>query len=133
MNGICVCDGDVLEVSQNFPDAVYHAAGTTSPTEDAQTACNEALSIIRAKGIDPCTLSDSDLQAAFNAALQDVQSTVASEPVFNNLQKWFDQTIGTASPNVGTVPPKPPAQQNNTLLLVGFIAVVAIGFFLVFR
>lgn len=133
MSGTCNCDGSVTGVFQALPDSVYHAAGTTTPTEDAVTACMEAVSVVRAQGLDPCD-PDSGLQDEYSNALDSVHAVVSTEPASNVIQLTADQLAGTAAPGTTVAPgTKKPQPSSNTTFIIGAIVILAIGFLLVFR
>lgn len=131
----CACDGSVSNLFQALPDAAYHVAGTTSPSQDAETACAQAIAMLQAEGLDPCDpANDTALQAAYQEARNQVEQVVQSEPLSNPLQKAVDVAIGTASPDAPVVTnTTPSSNKSNLTFLIGVIIILAIGFVLLFR
>lgn len=128
----CACDG-TTDTFQALPDAVYHAAGTTSPTEDAIQACQQAAALMRAQQLDPCDSNyDEVLQMYFQQALTLVGSVVSTTPNSNPLQDWFDKTIGTTAPGTPLAPKPPQPASTNWTFIAGAIALLILGFVLVF-
>lgn len=130
----CNCDGSTSTIFQALPDAAYHVAGTTSPSEDAQNACAQAIAITRAAGLDPCDpANDVVLQANYLNALDEIAQVVQSEPLSNQLQKSVDVALGTSSPDALVVNNKPKSGSSSMTFLIGAIIVLAIGFVLLFH
>jgi hypothetical protein len=133
----CACDG-TANVFQALPDAAYHVAGTTSPQEDATNACQQAVAMLRAQGLDPCDpANDGALQAAYQNALTQIENIVSTEPLSNPLQKATDVLLGTSDSSATVVPggygaKQPPATNSNIAYIIGAIIILAIGFFLIF-
>ena len=130
----CNCDGSVSGVNQVLPDSAYHVAGTTSPTQDAQTACATAIAEMKASGFDPCD-SDYDalLQSFFSDALSQTSTVVSTEPNQNAIQGAFDQAIGTSAPGTPVVTNKAPAPTQNWTFIIGAALLLIVGLVLLLR
>lgn len=133
----CNCDGSVSDVSQSLPDSAYHLAGTTSPTEDAKTACASALSQLQASGIDCQSALDyfgfNLLDQLFQQNLTGTQDVVSTEPNQNAIQAAFNKTIGTSAPGTPTVSNKPPAPPSSTPFIIAAVVLLLVGFVLLVR
>lgn len=133
----CNCDGSVSDVSQSLPDAAYHLAGTTSPTQDATTACATALAQLQADQIDCQSALDymgfNLLDQLFQQNLTDAQSVAYTEPNQNPIQAAADKAIGASAPGTPTVTNKPPAPPNNSIYLIGAAILLLVGFVLLVR
>jgi hypothetical protein len=136
----CKCDGTI---SQTFNEMLFGddliANINTDPLsggfDPRPNACDRAVGELRAQGQDPCNLdSPDDLQVLYQSYISPTVETGQQAPVSNPIQKAFDTAQGTATkttPVVSQSSPKP--AQTNYLLLIGFIAILGFGFFLVFR
>lgn len=132
----CACDGSVSGVDQALPDSAYHLAGTTSPTQDAETACSTALAQLQASGIDCQSAVDymgfDLLDQLFQQNLTETQTVVNTEPNQNAIQATFDKAIGASAPGTPTVTNKPPAPSMNWTYILGAVILLLVGFVLLF-
>lgn len=128
----CNCDGtisqdvaDIWASFSNFADVF----GGVAPDTQAKIACQNAVGIVRAMGIDPCD-DDETLQEKFQEELGNVAHTVATEPYQNTIQRATDTAVG-GQPTAPIAPKKSPASSSNMTFIIGAIAILALGFFLV--
>jgi hypothetical protein len=141
----CNCDGSVnISLYETiFGDKVINSLGinessfgiTGGVADPRPIACSQAVGQLRATAQDPCNLdSPGDLQVYYSTFIQSVWATELGTPVTNPLQKAADVATGTATPQTPVVSGSPSQPQStNWTLILGFVAVLAIGFILILR
>lgn len=131
----CSCSGSgfLNSAGSTLFGWMYSLQGAPDPFSQDDAACQAAQAQLKAQGLDPCDPANADaLQAAHDQALQQNAAVIQSTPVSNSLQLEADILAGTATSSTPVTQPTP-SSGPNYLLLIGFLAILALGFYLVIR
>jgi hypothetical protein len=142
----CNCDGTI---SQDFSDywgsltSLTDVFGGVAPDRVQSIACENAVGIVKADGFDPCDPNYAEvLSNEYQIALGNVTVTpsqpsvsqvVGGTPYQNTVQRAVDTFFGQPSAPIAPSTNKPQPKPDNTMFLIAAIAILAVGFVLVFR